>query len=151
LKKYKLDFLQILQKTIAIYGLQPPVFSKVKFCFVLKWRLCSKQPQKFSFLFIIQSTLKNFMISLLILVNGQIPHKSWKKSLLAGSKWRLKFKMTTYFQSAVTLVLIKFFSKFLLNFACVENREKLWKNFFSILAQDGATCPRGWPKIVFLP
>jgi hypothetical protein len=32
----------------------------------------------------------------------------------------------------VTLVLIIFFSKFLLHFACVENREKLWKKFFHI-------------------
>jgi hypothetical protein len=56
--------------------------------------------------------------------------------------------MATYFQLAVTLVLMKYSSKFLLHFACVENEEKLWKNFF-ILAQDGATCPRGWSEIVF--
>jgi hypothetical protein len=85
------------------------------------------------------------MFSLLILVNGHIPHKSQKKSFLPDSKWRLKFKMVNNFQSAVTFVLMRFFSKFLLHFACVENREKLWKKFF-ILAQDGATCPRGWSK-----
>jgi hypothetical protein len=39
--------------------------------------------------------------------------------------------MATNFQSAVNLVLINFFSKFLLHFACVENEEKLWKKFFS--------------------
>jgi hypothetical protein len=39
--------------------------------------------------------------------------------------------MATNFQSAVTLVLMKFFSKVLLHFACVENEEKLWKKFFS--------------------
>jgi hypothetical protein len=49
---------------------------------------------------------------------------------MSDSKWRLKFKMATNFQSAVTLVLMKCFSKFLLHFACVENEEKLWKNFF---------------------
>jgi hypothetical protein len=37
------------------------------------------------------------------------------------SKWRLKFKLGTNFQSAVTLVLMIFFSKFLLHFAFVEN------------------------------
>jgi hypothetical protein len=58
--------------------------------------------------------------------------------------------MATNFQSAVTLVLMKFFSKILLHFACVESGEKLWRKFF-ILAQDGATCPRGWSKIIFLP
>jgi hypothetical protein len=39
--------------------------------------------------------------------------------------------MATSFQSAATLVLMKFFSKFLLHFACVENGEKLWNKFFS--------------------
>jgi hypothetical protein len=39
--------------------------------------------------------------------------------------------METNFQSAVNLHLMKFFSKFLLHFACVENGEKLWKEFFS--------------------
>jgi hypothetical protein len=38
--------------------------------------------------------------------------------------------MATNFQSAVTLVLMIFFSKFLLHFACVENGKKLWKKFF---------------------
>jgi hypothetical protein len=38
--------------------------------------------------------------------------------------------MATNFQSAVTFVLMKFFSKSLLHFACVVNREKLWKKFF---------------------
>jgi hypothetical protein len=28
---------------------------------------------------------------------------------------------------------------------------KNWRRSFFILAQDGATCPRGWSKIVFLP
>jgi hypothetical protein len=68
------------------------------------------------------------MFSLLILVNGHIPHKLWKIFLLPDSKWRLKFKMTANFQSAVTFVLMKFFSKFLLHF--VENGETLWKKFY---------------------
>jgi hypothetical protein len=38
--------------------------------------------------------------------------------------------MATNFQSAVTLVLMEFVSKFLLHFAFVENEEKLWKKFF---------------------
>jgi hypothetical protein len=54
----------------------PPVFKKAEFYFVSKWRLCSKWPQKFSFFTITQPILKNFMFSLLILVNGHIPHKS---------------------------------------------------------------------------
>jgi hypothetical protein len=85
---------------------------------------------KICFLTITQSILKNFMFSLLILVNGHIPHNSWKKSFLSDSKWRLKFKMVTNFQSAVTFVLMKFFSKFPLHFAYVENEKKLWKKFF---------------------
>jgi hypothetical protein len=101
------------------------------------------------FLTIPQSILKNFMFSLLILVNGHIPHKSYKKSFLSDSKWRLKFKMATNFQSAVSLVLI-----FFLNFFCIllvlEMRKNCGRRFF-ILAQDGAACPRGWSKIVFLP
>jgi hypothetical protein len=39
--------------------------------------------------------------------------------------------MATKFQSAVTFVLMIFFSKFLLHFACVKNEENLWKKFFS--------------------
>jgi hypothetical protein len=66
------------------------------------------------------------MFSLLILVNG---HKSKKKSFLSDSKWRLKFKMATNFQAAVTLVLMKLFSKFLLHFTCVENRENCGRSF----------------------
>jgi hypothetical protein len=46
---------------------------------------------------ITQSILENFMFSLLILVNGHIPHKSWKKSFLSNSKWGLKLKMATNF------------------------------------------------------
>jgi hypothetical protein len=38
--------------------------------------------------------------------------------------------MATNFQSAVTFVLKNFFSKFILHFACVKNREKLTKKFF---------------------
>jgi carbohydrate-binding DOMON domain-containing protein len=38
--------------------------------------------------------------------------------------------MAANFQSAVTFVLMKFFSKFLLHFACFENGENLWKKFF---------------------
>jgi hypothetical protein len=58
------------------YGLLPPVFRKNELYYVSKWRLCSKWPQKGCFFTITQSTLKNFMFSLLILVNGHIPHKS---------------------------------------------------------------------------
>jgi hypothetical protein len=83
----------------------------------------------FCFLTITQSILEKFMFSVLILVNGHIPHKPLK-IFLSDSKWRLKFKMATNFQSSATFVLMKFFSKFLLNFACVENGEKLWRKFF---------------------
>jgi hypothetical protein len=39
--------------------------------------------------------------------------------------------MATNFQSAVSLVLINFFSKFLLHFARVENEEKIVEEVFS--------------------
>jgi hypothetical protein len=42
------------------------------------------------------------------------------------SKWRLKFKMAANFQSAINFVLMTFFSKFLLHFAGVEKRKKLF-------------------------
>jgi hypothetical protein len=51
--------------------------------------------------------------------------------------------MATNFQSAVTFVQMKFFSKFLLHFACVDNGRNIVEEVFFILAQDGATCPRG--------
>jgi hypothetical protein len=39
--------------------------------------------------------------------------------------------MANNFQSAVTLILMNFFLKISFAFACVENRKKLWKKFFS--------------------
>jgi hypothetical protein len=69
-EKVHLGFSSKFCKKLLQY-MDPPVFRKVEFCFVSKWRLCSKWPQKFSFLTITQSILKNFMFSLLILVNDQ--------------------------------------------------------------------------------
>jgi hypothetical protein len=107
-----------------------PFLEKLNFVSFQNGGFAQNGHKKLVFFTITQSILKNFTFSLLILVNGHIPHNLWKKSFLSDSKWRLKFKMATSFQSAVTFVLMIFFSKFLLYFACVENGEKLWKKFF---------------------
>jgi hypothetical protein len=93
------------------------------FRFVSKWELCSKWPQKNGFLTITQSRLKNFMFTLLILVNGYI-YRIYT-AFLFDSRWRL----ATNFQSAVTFVLMKFFSQSNpLGKWC--HLEPKWKNFF---------------------
>jgi hypothetical protein len=56
--------------------------------------------------------------------------------------------MATNFQSAVTSILMKFFSIFFLHFACVKNGKKLWKKFFHF-GSRWCHLPKGLDKNCF--
>jgi hypothetical protein len=59
--------------------------------------------------------------------------------------------MVAKFQWAVSFFLMIIFSIGFLHCVRVENGKKIMEEIFEFCLQDGATRPRGWSELVFLP